>query len=406
MIAKDVFLAATGLILYVFAGYPLLIWVLQGIFRREPHHQEELPSVALLIAAHNEAAVIAEKIQNSLALDYPVDKLEIVIASDGSTDGTADIVRRLTKGADQNRVRLLDFPLNRGKIAVLNDAVALLKAEIVVFTDASSMLAPDSVRQLVADFADPRVGAVSGVYRVLSQQKSALGVQEALYWRYETFVKLQEARLGCMLGAHGSLFAVRRRLYTALPLNSINDDFLIPLRVIQQGYRVAYEPSAVAYEQAHEMEGFGRRVRITAGNVEQLIALKALLWPPRPMLLFCFLSHKAARLVVPLAMVATAVATVALWGQTTFYTLAGLAQIVFYSLAILGAFFRLRPAFLRLPYYFCMINSALFVWIYHAITLRQMVPSRQKMDELGRSKSKQPPSSSSSADCQAFLPKS
>jgi cellulose synthase/poly-beta-1,6-N-acetylglucosamine synthase-like glycosyltransferase len=331
--------------------------------------------------------VIADKIHNSLALDYPADRLEIVIATDGCSDSTATIVRQLAQTQAQGRVRLLDFPVNRGKVAVLNDAVPLLTGDIVVFSDASSMLAPDAVRRLSANFADHSVGAVSGVYRVLNQQQTALGVPEAFYWRYETFLKLQEARLGCMLGAHGSLFAIRKHLYPVLPPTTINDDFLIPLRVVEQGYRVSYEPAAVAYEQAHEMEGFGRRVRIATGNVEQLMAIPALLRPLRPMVLFCFLSHKAGRLLVPVAMLVAAVATVELWHQS-FYAFMAFVQILFYVAALVGAFVPLKPRFLRLPYYFCMINGALFAWLYRAAVLRQIIPSRREMDRLGRRKSK------------------
>jgi cellulose synthase/poly-beta-1,6-N-acetylglucosamine synthase-like glycosyltransferase len=391
MVAKIIFWVSVGLILYVFAGYPLLLWLLQRMFRRKQRRDDEQPTVSLLIPAHNEAAVIAEKIANSLALDYPSDRLEIVVASDGSTDSTAQIVHRLAQASTPGRVRLLDFPVNRGKIAVLNDAVPLAEGDIVIFTDASSMLAPEAVRRLVANFADRSVGAASGVYRVLNPQQASLGAQEALYWRYETFLKLQEAQLGSMLGAHGSLFAIRKPLFPFLPPATINDDFLIPLRVVEQGYRVAYEPSAVAYEQAREMEGFGRRVRIAAGNVEQLVEAKALLWPPRPMLLFCFLSHKAGRLLVPIAMLAAMAATLALWGQP-FYTVMALAQILFYTLAILGAFFPLKPRWLRLPYYFSMINGAVFAWIYHAVAFGQIIPSRREMDQLGRAKSKSSPS--------------
>jgi len=387
MLAEIIFWVAAALILYVFVGYPVLLWVLQLVFHRKRPQGEDQPTVSLLIPAHNEAAIIAEKIHNSLALDYPAEQMEIVVASDGSTDSTAKIVHQLAQASPPGRVRFLDFPVNRGKIAVLNDAVPLLDSDIVVFTDASSMLSPEAVRQLVANFADPTVGAVSGVYRVVNQQQSALGVQEALYWHYETFLKLQEARLGCMLGAHGSLFAIRKHLFPFLPPATINDDFLIPLRVVEQGYRVAYEPSAVAYEQAREMEGFGRRVRIAAGNVEQLGAIKTLLWPPRPMVLFCFLSHKVGRLFVPVAMLAAAAASAALWGHP-FYTWLAAAQILFYALAILAAFLPLKPRFLRLPYYFCMINSALFAWVYYAVALRQLIPSRRDMDRLGRLKSR------------------
>ena len=167
-----------------------------------------------------------------------------------------------------------------------------LCGEIVAFTDASSMLASDSIRVLAQSFADPKIGAASGVYRLLKKDQAKLGTQEDLYWKYETFLKVQEAKLGAFTGAHGSLYAIRRELYPFPSAGTINDDFTIPMRILQRGYRVAYEPAAVAYEEAHEMEGFSRRVRIAAGNIEQLRELKSLVWPPRPFVLFCLLSHK------------------------------------------------------------------------------------------------------------------
>ena len=165
------------------------------------------------MAAYNEGAVIEAKVRNALALDYPAERLEIVIASDGSSDGTAEIVHRSAQNEGRGRVRLIAYPTNRGKIATLNDTVRQVTGEIIVFSDASSMLARDSIRQLIANFADPRVGAASGIYRVLNRDQSQLGYQEDFYWKYETFLKLQEAKLGCVLGAHGSMFAIRKDLY-------------------------------------------------------------------------------------------------------------------------------------------------------------------------------------------------
>ena len=154
------------------------------------------------------------------------------------------------------------------------------------------------------------------------------------------------------------------------------------MRIRRRGYRIAYEPGAVAYEEAHEMEGFARRVRITAGNIEQLREVKSLLWTPQPVSLFCLLSHKAGRLLVPLAMVLLAIASVMLWRDPVYrWFLWG--QVLFYGLAALGALVTLRPGFLRLPYYFCMINSAFFAWIYHALRMGRMIPSRVELDQLG-----------------------
>ncbi|HEY4842753.1 MAG TPA: glycosyltransferase family 2 protein [Terriglobales bacterium] len=382
---KLLFWISAGFIVYVYFGYPLLLWALQAVFRSAPRPQPVEPSVSLLVAAYNEAAVIADKIRNSVALDYPADKLEVVIASDGSKDATAEIVRSFAgvgAGETGGQVRLLNYQQNRGKMAVLNDAVKELRGEIVAFSDASSMLAPDSLRVLVQSFHDPQVGAASGVYRLLKKDQAQLGAQEDLYWKYETFLKVQEARLGAFTGAHGSLYAIRRELYPFPSENTINDDFTIPMRILECGHRVAYEPAAVAYEEAHEMEGFSRRVRITAGNIEQLREIKGLLWPPRPFVLFCLLSHKTGRLIVPVFMFIALIANILLRGQFPYnWLLAG--QGIFYGLAVLGALVNLKPKVLRLPYYFCMINSALFAWVYQALRHGRAIPSRIELDRLG-----------------------
>jgi biofilm PGA synthesis N-glycosyltransferase PgaC len=154
------------------------------------------------------------------------------------------------------------------------------------------------------------------------------------------------------------------------PPGTINDDFVIPTSVLRRGFRIAYEPQAVAYEEAHEMEGFGRRVRITAGNIAQLREIRGLLWPPRPLVLFCFLSHKGARIVVPPAMISLAVSSAFLW-RSSFYAWALAGQILFYGLALLGALGQLKPKALRLPFYFCMINASLFAWLYRAVSQRK-----------------------------------
>ncbi|MGA2966952.1 MAG: glycosyltransferase family 2 protein [Terriglobales bacterium] len=380
--ARLLFWISAGFTVYVYIGYPMLLRGLQALLRPSPGKQPIEPSVSLLVAAYNEAAVIADKIRNGLALDYPAGKLEIVIASDGSKDATAEIVRSFSESESNGRVRLLNFEENRGKMAVLNDAVPELRGDIVAFSDASSLLASDSVRTLVQSFNDPRVGAASGVYRLLKKDQAHLGSQEDLYWKYETFLKVQEAKLGAFTGAHGSLYAIRRALYPFPSAGTINDDFTIPMRILERGHRVAYEPAAVAYEEAHEMEGFSRRVRITAGNIEQLREIKGLLWPPRPFVLFCLLSHKTGRLLVPVFMLMALAANIALRGQFPYNWLL-LGQALFYGLAVLGAMVVLKPKVLRLPYYFCMINSALFAWVYQALRHGRAIPSRIELDRLG-----------------------
>jgi cellulose synthase/poly-beta-1,6-N-acetylglucosamine synthase-like glycosyltransferase len=365
--AEVVFWVAVGLVVYTYAGYPIVLIILRSLVRRPVDRRPIEPFVSVLVPSYNEAHVIAEKIRNVLAIDYPADRYELVVACDGPSDGTSEIVRSM---ADGHRVRAVIFDRNRGKLHVLNDVVPQLEGEIVAFSDASSMLERSALRALVTSFADPTVGAVSGIYRVHKKDTAHLGRQEDFYWTYETFLKKQEAALGSILGCHGALYAIRRELYPFPRPDTINDDYVIPLRIVQKGYRVAYEPAAVAYEEAHEMGGFGRRVRIMAGNVEQLRELVPLIWPPRPMTLFFFLSHKFARLIVPAALIVAAVTNLMLLSEPL-YRFLGVLQFAFYTLVGLGAVWQLRPKALRLPYYFCMINAAVLVGAYHVVRGRQ-----------------------------------
>jgi cellulose synthase/poly-beta-1,6-N-acetylglucosamine synthase-like glycosyltransferase len=364
MAAEILFWLSASLVLYVYAGYPAVLVLLRRFFERPVRKAPIQPFVSLLIPVFNEADVIEAKIRNAASLDYPAERLEIVVASDGSTDGSVGIAARL---ADGRRVRVLSYAENRGKIRVFNESVAKLGGEIIVFSDAAAMLAPDSIRRLVANFADPEVGAVSGVYKVIKAEDAELGKSEDLYWKYEAFLKAHESAVGSVLGAHGHLHAVRRALYPFPEPSVINDDYVIPLRVVQKGYRAVYEPEAVVYEEAREMSGFGRRIRIMAGNLQQLAEIKALLRPGCLLPLFFFLSHKAGRLLVPFAMIAAAASNLLL-APRPFYLWLLRLQLAFYALAALGAVRRLRPRALRLPYYFCMIHAAAFAGLYHALT--------------------------------------
>jgi cellulose synthase/poly-beta-1,6-N-acetylglucosamine synthase-like glycosyltransferase len=366
---EAVFWIAAAAVVYVYAGYPLLLTALSFLFRRPPRKAPVEPFVSILVAAYNEADVIGDKVRNALDLDYPADKLEIAIASDGSGDATSQIVRSLA----HPQVRLFDYPVNRGKITALNETVPHLKGEILALTDASSMLDRSALRLLVESFADQAVGAVSGVYKVRNKDAAQLGAQEDFYWKYETFLKVQEAALGSILGAHGSLYAIRRKLYPFPGKDTINDDYVIPLRVLQKGYRVAYEPRSVAYEEAHEMDGFGRRVRIMAGNIQQMKEIGPLLKPLQPMALFFFLSHKTGRVIVPVCLLLMLAANAVLAAGSPFYLAIGVLQFLFYAFALAGAIWKLRPKILRLPYYFCLINLAALIAIWQVLVRRRGV---------------------------------
>jgi cellulose synthase/poly-beta-1,6-N-acetylglucosamine synthase-like glycosyltransferase len=367
VLAQTIFWIAILIPFYAYIGYPLVLLALRLLIRREVKKGPIQPFISLLIPAYNEDDVIARKIENSLALDYPAELLEIVVASDGSKDRTAETAQKL---ADGQRVRVLAFPQNRGKIATLNASVPELRGEIVVFSDAPAMLFPGSVRLLIENFADPAVGAVSGLYKVVKADEVDVGKSEDLYWKYETFLKIQESQIDSTLGGHGHLHAIRKDLYPYPPAGTINDDYIIPVSVLAKGYRAVYEPSAVVYEEAHEMTGFGRRIRIMAGNIQQIREIKGLLHPFRPMALFFFLSHKVSRLVVPFAMLVALIANLFLLGSRFYFALF-CAQLAFYLLAALGTVWPLRPKILMLPFYFSMINAATFFGFYHALTQRR-----------------------------------
>ena len=333
-----------------------MLLLLRLFIHRSTNKSAIEPKVSLIVPAYNEGDVIQAKIRDTARLNYPAERLELLIASDGSTDDTVEKARALS---DEERVRVLAFPKHRGKISILNDAVREASGEIVILSDASAVIHPESIRHIVCNFADSTVGGVSGTYRV-QHPEGQLGKQEELYWKYETFLKVQESLLSSVVGGHGQILAIRRDLYPYPPPGTINDDCVIPLRIIARGKRMVYEPRAIAFEPAAEMRGFQRRVRIMAGNIQQLREVRNLLWPLRAMPLFFFLSHKAARTVVPFSTMILAASNLFLL-SAWFYQFTGLCQLLFYCLALAGGQWRLKPRFLHLPYYFCFINAA-YLW--------------------------------------------
>ena len=354
-----------GLVGFAYAGYPLLLAAAVRLFRRPPKSADVTPAVTILIPAYNEEHSLGPKLESCLALDYPKDRLQVLVLSDGSTDRT----NAIASGYADRGVELLAFEQNRGKLAALRDGVAHARGEIVVFSDAACRLMPDSLRRLVRPFADPAVGCVSGVYRVLRPEAAQLGEEEGFYWRYETFIKRCESDLASILGAHGSLYAIRRELFPDLGPTTVNDDYVIPVTIVAGGHRAVYEPGAVACEEAAEMGGFARRVRIAIGNFQQLRLLGLLLWPPRPWLAFGFLAHKGLRLVGPFCLAGAFVLNLLLPGF--FYRVLLAAQLAFYGLALAGGVGGgrwLKARRLKLPYYFCMINAAYVVAFIRVVT--------------------------------------
>jgi cellulose synthase/poly-beta-1,6-N-acetylglucosamine synthase-like glycosyltransferase len=329
-----IFWASCLLVGYSYFGY--LAWLLLRA-RLAPAPEVERrpirPAVTVLVVAHNEAGRIGARVLNCLALDYPADRLEVLVASDGSTDATDEIVT----GYAARGVRLLSLPGPRGKASALNAAVPECRGEVVVLADARQRFAPDAVRELVEAFADPAVGAVSGELHIESPAGSPEGV--GVYWRYEKLIRSAESRVGSVVGATGAIYAIRRSLFRPLAPETILDDVVIPLRIANAGYRVLFEPRARAFDRLFDESGreFRRKVRTLAGNY-QLVALDpSLLDPRRNRLFWPLVSHKLTRLVVPwcLAAMLGASGALALHGSG-FYALAFAAQAAFYLLALVA----------------------------------------------------------------------
>jgi len=370
--AEVFFWCAALLLLHTYFFYPLCLFAIEGVAqvfhnlrgmrsgenRHLEHRPGSLPTVSLVVAAYNEASCIRQKLENSLALDYPADRFEVVIGSDGSTDGTDDIVRAC---ADR-RVRLSPAP-RAGKTTVLNRCIPAAQGDIIVLSDANTMIEPEAIQALVRHFEDPDVGAVCGKLRLYNPTKK--DYEESAYWSYESLIKFYEGKRGAVVGANGGLYAIRRRLFTQLPPSTIVDDFVIPLRILEQGYKVVYEAGALAHEETTEDYGkeFGRRARIAAGNFQSLRMVPGLLLPTAGFPAFAFWSHKLLRWCAPALMAVALLANLFLL-DSVFYRLTLFTQAMFYALAYLGKAGVLKGTGRRsasVAYYFVTMNLAIVV---------------------------------------------
>lgn len=348
-----------ALVVYVYAGYPLLLWVLRALRGPRPVAVADVePPVTLVISAYNEEAVIGPKLDNSLALDYPRNRLQVMVVSDACEDRTDDIVRSY---ADRG-VTLLAMAERGGKTLGLNAAVAAASGEIIVFSDANAMYGRDVIRQLVRNFADPAVGAAVGESTYVDPEVESER-SEGLYWRYETAIKRLESAVGSVVGGDGAIYAVRRALYEPMRADALSD-FVNPLQVVRGAHRCVYEPAARSYERAADDFGkeFRRKVRIVNRAWRALWRLRELLNPLRHGLFaWQLFSHKLLRWLVPVQLVALFAVNVAIAGEGGVYALALAGQVAFYGLAAAGYLLRRRPAIpavLSVPYYFCLVNVA------------------------------------------------
>lgn len=372
-LAKSLFWLCSSVVIYVYVGYPLLLAAVSRLFGRLPRPPASsgaVPTISVIIAARDEERVIRERIENLLELDYPADRLEFLIASDGSRDGTCEIVREYAHLG----VRLLDFPVNRGKSAVLNDAVASATGEILLLSDANTNLHPSAARLLARWFADPRVGVVCGQLKLVDAV-SGRNV-DGTYWKYETFLKKCESRLDALLGANGAIYAVRRRLFPRLPGKVAVDDLVIPLLIrMESGSRLVYDADAIAVEEtAPEVRSeFSRRARIGAGGFQCLSLIWPILNPRQGWISLAFVSHKLLRWTGPFFLAGALVGS-ALVGGEPLYGAITLAQLTLYLTAAGGYVWpelvSVSPL-IALPTMFAAMNVALLAGFFRWATGRQ-----------------------------------
>jgi biofilm PGA synthesis N-glycosyltransferase PgaC len=365
-----VFWVSALLIFYTYAGYPMVLYFRSRWRPRPVRRAEILPSVSVVMAAHNEAAVLPQKLANLEHLDYPQDRLEVIVASDGSIDGTGEWLQQQPPG----RLRAVILERRRGKAEALNQALALASGEIVLFTDARQELEADALRNLAANFADPNVGCVSGELMLggVEDHSGAEGV--GLYWRLEKKIRQLESASGSVVGATGALYAARRDLIPQLPPRTLLDDVYIPMHMARAGKRVLFDPRARAWDRAVPSgREFQRKVRTLTGNY-QLIQLAPWLMSWRNPLLLEFISHKLLRLLVPFALLGLLAGALAVPG--VFFKIAFGAQAAFYALAFLGLVKPGRGALRRLgeaSLAFVLLNSAAVVaFLYFIVGKRQV----------------------------------
>lgn len=375
MLPLIIFWMAAAFITYTYVGFPLLI-ILRALLRPRHFRQEDItPRVTMLIAAYNEERDIVDKLDNILALDYPRDRLQVIIASDGSTDATNRLVSPFTERHEH--IRLLALP-RLGKAGALNAAAAQANGEILVFSDGNSKYAPSAIRQIVRPFADPSVGGVAGDQRYISPDANTSGSGEKSYWNFDRILKIYESRGGNVISATGAIYAIRRELFQSVP-EGVTDDFVTSTRVIAQGKRLVFARDAVAYEPVSKSVGmeFGRKVRILTRGLNAVLMMRQLANPVRHgFYAVQFISHKILRRLVFIPLVLLFVASPFLWNNGLFYQIAFLGQLGFYGLALLGFAAeragRKPSKVASIPFYVTMVYFAAMIASLNVLLQRQV----------------------------------
>lgn len=371
------------IVFYTYIGYGCLLWLIlkiRPLFHKKPgttQHVNDYPMLTLVIPAFNEEDFIENKIQNTLLLDYPPGRLEIIFVTDGSTDNTPGLV------SNYPQFILMHTDERRGKIAAMNRAMKAVKTPFVVFCDANTLLNKEALKEIVRHYADPKVGGVAGEKKVINKdQENSAVAGEGLYWKYESFLKQLDSDFYTVVGAAGELFSFRTDLFEEVEPDTLLDDFIISLRICQKGYRVVYESKAYAMENpsANMKEEQKRKVRISAGAFQSMVRLKALFNIFKyPALSFQYISHRVLRWAVCpflLPMILLLNGIIILGTDQFIYHLLFWLQIVFYILAFFGWMLSRsgsKTRFLNFPYYFVFMNTSLYFGLARYVRGNQSV---------------------------------
>jgi cellulose synthase/poly-beta-1,6-N-acetylglucosamine synthase-like glycosyltransferase len=365
--AEIIFWLILGIIFYAYLGYPLFILFLSLFVNKKVNKGNIEPSVTFLIAAYNEEKNIREKLENTLSLDYPKEKLEIIVASDASEDRTDEIVKEF---ADQG-VILHRVEGRVGKTETQNQTVKIVKGDIIIFSDATTKYKDDAIKKIVRNYNDPSIGAVSGRYEYVNPTGAPVGLGTILFWKYENSVKSRQTRIETVTGCCGCIYSVRKSLYEPLPRDIISD-LVEPLKILEKGYRIAFEPEAVAYEETTETskEEFGMRVRVISRGMYGLLSMRQLFNPFKyGFVSFQLFSHKVLRWMIPFLLPLLLISNLFLMGQT-FYKLSLIIQILFY-IGALGGYLLDRMGkkakLLAIPLYYCVVNAASIAAFFRTI---------------------------------------
>lgn len=373
--AEILFWTIVALIFYTYFGYPATILGLSLVINRKVLKKDYEPTVTFLITAYNEEKNLREKLENTLALDYPRDRLEILVASDGSTDQTDEIVRSYAeRGVSLHRVRG-----RVGKTEAQNQAMKAAKGEIVIFSDATAKYRTDAIRKLVRNYSDPSIGAVSGRYEYVNPKGAPVGIGTILFWKYENSIKNRQVRIKTVTGCCGCIYSVRKDLYEPLPRDIISD-LVEPLKILAKGYRIAFEPAAVAYEETTETskQEFSMRVRVISRGMNGLWYMRRLFNPFQyGFISFQLFSHKVLRWMIPFFLLGLFLTNLVLIGQgSIFYTLCFVLQVLFYAGAA-GGYLLDRMGkklkLLALPLYYCVVNAASMAAFFRILAGRKSI---------------------------------